>query len=64
MLKDLWIKCLYITAEVDGVGQKGSEDTTAVQVETLLGAFVEAFQTWVLSSTAKVSGISEDHSQN
>lgn len=49
-----------MTAEVDGVGVKGSGDTTTVQVETFLEAFVEACQTLEFSSSAKVSGFSED----
>ena len=51
---------MYITVEVDEVGEKESGDTTTVQVETLLEAFVEACQTWDFSSAAKVSGFSED----
>jgi hypothetical protein len=50
---------VYIAAEVDGVGEKGSGDTTTVHVQTLFETFVEAFQTWNFSSTAKVSGFSE-----
>jgi len=51
-----------MTAEVNGVGVKGSRDTSTVQVrvETLLEAFVEACQTLEFSSSAKVSGFSED----
>jgi hypothetical protein len=48
---------VYITAEVDEVEGKGSGDTTTVQEDTLLEAFVEACQT--CSSAAKVSGFSE-----
>jgi hypothetical protein len=36
---------VYIAAKVDGVGEKVSGDTTTVHVQTLLEAFVEAFQT-------------------
>lgn len=51
---------MYMTAAVDGVGVKGSGDTTTVQVQTHLEAFVEACQTWDFSSSANVSGFSED----
>lgn len=33
------------TAEVDGVGAKGQESVTTANVETLLEAFLEHFQT-------------------
>jgi len=51
---------VYITAEVDEVGENGSGGTTTVQVETLSEAFVEACQTRDFSSPDKVSGFSED----
>jgi hypothetical protein len=51
---------VYITAEVDEVGENESGDTTTVQVETLSEAFVEACQTQGFSSPDKISGFSED----
>jgi hypothetical protein len=36
----------FITEEVDGVGDKGSGDTTMVKVQTLLEASLENFKTW------------------
>ena len=35
----------FITEEVDGVGDKGSGDTTMVKVQTLLEASLENFET-------------------
>jgi len=36
----------FITEKVDGVGDKGSGDTTMVKVQTLLEASLENFETW------------------
>ena len=36
----------FITKEVDGVGDKGSGNTTMVKVQTLLKAFLENYETW------------------
>ena len=36
----------FLAKEVDGVGYKGSGDTTRVNVETVLEAFLENFQRW------------------
>jgi hypothetical protein len=38
---------VFIAAEVDGVGNSGSGDTTRVFVETHLEAFVNNFWIWV-----------------
>jgi len=38
---------VYIAEEVDGVGDRRSGDTTMVNVEALLEAFLKEFQTWV-----------------
>jgi hypothetical protein len=37
---------VFTAEEVDGVGAKGSENATMVNVQTLLEAFLEDFQTW------------------
>ena len=37
---------VFIAVEVDGVGDKGSVDTTTVDVQTLLEVFLGALQTW------------------
>ena len=39
---------VFIAAEADGVGDKGSEITTSVDVGTLLVAFLVDFHTWGL----------------
>ena len=52
--RQLWIRSLFITEEVDGARDKGSIDTTLVDVQTLLKDF---FWTWdQFHSTAKAFG--------
>jgi hypothetical protein len=41
----LWIRA-FIAEDMDGVGVEGSGDTTTVDVQTHLEAFMEKFQTW------------------
>jgi hypothetical protein len=56
---DCW-SGVVIVEEVDGVGDKGSGDTTIVNLETVLEAFLENVWTLELfSSTAEVSGFLE-----
>jgi hypothetical protein len=61
MLKDQETRSgVFIAEDVDGVEEKGSGDTTTIDVQTLLVAFLENFQTWGLfSSAAEVSGFLE-----
>jgi hypothetical protein len=37
---------VFVTEEFDGAEDRGSGDNTTVNVETLLEAFLEDFQTW------------------
>jgi hypothetical protein len=46
---------VFIAEEYDGTENKGSGHTTTINIETLLVAFMEDFQTWgLIFSAAKV----------
>ena len=52
----------FIPEEVNGVGDKGPEDTISVKVETSLVAILEDFHTWGLfhsCQSIRISGGSE-----